>query len=151
MKQIYFTMLAIVLSGCGPFTKAKSAGSSPDKIGEAKSENGTYLATISWDPAQLKGGNSVNNTALVVVQGPTNVSLTGDVQLTAFHPEMPAMGHGTNEADQVITPKVGEVGHFVVSGVHFSMAGSEGEWVVAMTVSINGTPDVAKVPLPVVE
>ena len=137
--------------GCAQSDSDNGDQASGGKVGEALSANGTFYATMTWDPLQLKAGNGANNTATVAVTGPNREPLTeaahGAVILKEFHPEMPGMGHGTNEDDQVISAmECNDSGSFKVSGIHFSMAGGESEWVVTLKVAIGGVDDIAKVP-----
>jgi len=143
--------LMAALSGCGLGAGSAGEDAGPKTIGEALSGRGVYYATLTWEPAQLKAGNHVNNMARVTIHDPTNQPLASAVTLIGFHPQMPGMGHGTNEADQVISAVDDAVGRYVVSGVHFSMAGAESEWVVTINAAVAGTEDTAEVPLPAVE
>jgi hypothetical protein len=149
-KCSYLLVLMLATVACGARDGSRDDATSPS-IGEADSENGVFRASLSWQPASLKAGNGTSNTGHVAITALSGEPLSGDVELTGFHPEMPAMGHGTNEDDQRIETDGTAPGRFVVTGVHFSMAGGEGEWVVKLYASVEGKEDLARVALAEVE
>jgi hypothetical protein len=141
-------IIPFLLVGCGK--DSDSSDDSSDVVGEAMSASDLFFATITWDPVAPKAGNTETSTAHVMLKSPDKELFTGVVSLDAFRLDMPAMGHGTNEDDQKIMPHEEMVGHFMVTGIHFSMAGEEGGWVANIAATVDGKSDTAKILVPAV-
>ncbi|MFK7873701.1 MAG: hypothetical protein AB8C84_11155 [Oligoflexales bacterium] len=136
---LFLLMSLFVVVSCG----GEESLSPFPELDEATSVNQLFHAQLKW-AGSLKSGVSTNAVHVTLLDK-DKAALTGNVALSAFTLTMPAMGHGTIETDQTIMAHTDSVGHFMVSGINFMMAGDAGAWVATVAATVNGTTDVATV------
>lgn len=138
---------AVISEGSDDCTaQGESMGMHGDLTGYTKSAEGLFLVKIDWS-SPLTSASLSNRATLTFVDEHAH-SLA--VKLTGFKLFMPAMGHGTTKADQmVMTPDAVHDNIWNVENINFSMGGAAGEWVVDVEGSRCGSSDKARVVIPV--
>ena len=108
--------------------------------GFVHSANHNFQVKASWHDSLKASGGQHDNMLTLHFQSIDGSDATS-VEMVEFKPEMPMHGHGTNEANQVYTPKSEMIHMIDVTGIRFSMPGAEGAWVVHVKAKVNGTED----------
>lgn len=132
-KSIVSLLLGLSLLGCD--NENDQAAVSPDQTtientSFTSSEQAIFKVAVSWTQPLTAG--SLNNKATLSFRDAQDQPLP--VVLSGFKLFMPAMGHGTIKADQlVMTPNADDSSRWTVDQIYFSMGGAKGEWVVDVT------------------
>lgn len=144
------SLLAIVFLsiGCGS-TSNDSSNKQPTSEDAKASENSVFNASMTWNEPLKASKTETMSGVLTITKKDGSVPST--VEITGFHPEMPAMGHGTSEQSQEITLVDGTTNKFNVTGVIFIMGGGAGDWVVKIEATVDGAADTATLPVPEVK
>ena len=154
MVKIIILMASLLTAvSCGSSNGGKDKNRN-DKSNEALagfslSKAKIFQVKAEWAMPLKAGGNGDNSVLLTFLDsaGAPGVS----TKLLAFHPRMPAMGHGTDESTQVILNAEATPNVVTVSGIYFNMGGSAGEWVVDLNVEIDDTVDISQLSVPNVD
>lgn len=141
IKLTVAALVTLLILGCGILKKGGGPmdSSLPTSVSNGVSEGGLFNIEIAFRD-ELKAGSDSKNTATVTITDSNKDPYTDrdTIQIMGFHPEMPMMGHGTNETSQVITAIDGRPGKFKVTGVQFMMAGKAEAWRILVGVKVNG-------------
>ncbi len=127
-------------------SQGESMGIHGDLTAYTKSAQGLFHVKIDWS-SPLTSSSATNVATLNFVDEHAHEL---PVKLVSFKLFMPAMGHGTTKADQmVMTQDAIQPNIWTVDKVNFSMGGAAGEWVVDVEGSRCGQTDKARVIIPV--
>ncbi len=127
-------------------SQGESMGIHGDLTAYTKSAQGLFHVKIDWS-SPLTSSSPTNFATLTFVDEHTHEL---PMKLLGFKLFMPAMGHGTTKADQmVMTQDALHANIWTVDKVNFSMGGAAGEWVVDVEGSRCGQTDKARVIIPV--
>lgn len=119
----------------------------PDVVipeGFIASKNKLFYVRADWNLPLQSGGDGTNEVNLHFIY-PDSTPIKTPLIL-GFHPEMPTMGHGTDESTQTFS-LIAE-GNIQASGIYFNMPGWEGGWIVILKVLIDDQEDSINLSLP---
>jgi hypothetical protein len=118
-----------------------------DLTGYTKSAQGLFHAKVEWS-SPLTAGTLVNQATITFVNDHAEPL---PLKLSSFKLFMPAMGHGSGKADQLIVTQDEANAHvWSLDRIYFSMAGAAGEWVADIEGGACGSSDKVRVVIPVV-
>lgn len=141
IPNLFGLLLAGALAACG----SKDDDTAASNAVFVPSKNNVFHASVEW-PEALKAGQGIDNKAVVTILKADD-SVPSEVELTAFHPRMPAHGHGTNEGTQKITARTDTPNVFDVTGIVFIMAGETATWVTDLVAKVDGETDEVQIPI----
>jgi hypothetical protein len=125
---------------------ADGTGLHGDMSAFTKADGGQFHVKIEWS-SPLKASSLENKATLTFVNDHAHAL---PIKLTSFKLFMPAMGHGSSRADQMVMTQNAEAANiWSVDQIYFSMGGGAGEWVVDLEAGGCGVSDKARVVIPV--
>lgn len=143
---VSFLAAMFLLVGCGSSDSGHRGEPQASSLDARASEKGVFSASMVWNEP-LKASRTETMSGVLTITKEDG-SAPSTVQIDGFHPEMPGMGHGTNEQSQKFTLVEGTTNKFDVTGVIFIMGGSAGEWVVVIQATVDGEADSVTLPVP---